>query len=467
MATPIPKNAATFTAEEVVSATGGEFRGDWESVTGVTTNSRAVEPGNLFVALRGERFDGHAFIDQAIEAGAHAVLIDRQATPSDGLPAVVVDDTLEALGDLAHAYRKAWAGTLVGITGSVGKTTTKDLLAAALEANGCAVLKTQGNLNNRIGVPMTLFRLEPRFNTAVIEMGTSQAGEIPRLAAITAPDVTVVTYASMAHTQGLGSVEAVADEKMSLHGALTAEGVAVTYGDDGALRKRAAMVRARRKLFYGRASENDVRVLDREVVEGGTRATVQVRGDAIELRLVMLGEGAVLAAAASLAVVFGLDLDPHKAAKGMSGVTPSAGRLHWRRGRDDRVLIDDSYNASPASVELALETAKQVAELRQAPLVVALGDMKELGDHSERAHKRIGSQVAASGAFLFVGCGSEMHAAVDVASAEGADTLWFEDSSDCGELADRLPLNAVVLVKGSRSMAMERVLEPLLEEPSP
>ncbi|MDH3202300.1 MAG: UDP-N-acetylmuramoyl-tripeptide--D-alanyl-D-alanine ligase [Myxococcales bacterium] len=465
MATAIPSNEASFQSAQIAAVTGGNLSGPpWESVAGVVTDSRAVADGNLFVALRGEHFDAHDFVEQAAGAGATAVMVARGTTLPDHISAVHVDDTLRALGDLAHAHRNAWTGTVIGITGSVGKTTTKDLAAAALDATGRKVLKTAGNLNNRIGVPMTILQLGPSFDTAVIEMGSSEPGEIARLAEIAAPDVGVVTRATLAHTEGLGSVEAVADEKMALLRALGPDGIAVTYGDDSALKKRAAVVMARRKLFYGRAAENDVRVLDWKIDQSHTQASLQVRGQATEVILQLLGEGAVLNAAAALATVFGLELSLEDAVRGMATLEPSPGRLHPRSGAGTRLVIDDTYNANPASVEVAVATARAVADQRGAPLVVVLGDMKELGARSAEAHRKVGELVADADAFLFIGCGDAMHESVDVANARGIDTLWFEDAADCSQLSDRLPLNAVVLVKGSRSMEMERAIAPMLEE---
>ncbi len=464
MATPIPTNQARFGRDEVVSATQGAAGGPaWEGVRGVVTDSRAVQPGNLFVALRGERFDAREFVTQAVDAGAAAVIVERGTSLPAHVSAVEVADTLLALGDLAKAHRAAWNGKVVGITGSVGKTTTKDLAAAALQSSGHRVLKTTGNLNNRIGVPMTLFQLDETVDTAVIEMGTSEPGEIARLAEIAAPDIGIVTRASLAHTEGLGSVEAVADEKVSLLHAIAPDGVAVAYGDDPPLKKRASVVGAKRKLFYGRTAGNDVRVIDWDVDADGTRARFQVRGRDVQIAMRLLGEGAVLNAAGALAIVFGLEASIEDAARGMAGVAPSPGRMQPRVGSGDRLIIDDSYNANPASFEVALNAARAIAAKREAPLVAVLGDMKELGAHSEAAHQQVGELVSGAGVFLFVGCGEAMREAVGTANARGVDTLWFDDAANCGELSGRLPLNAVILVKGSRSMEMERVIAPLLE----
>jgi UDP-N-acetylmuramoyl-tripeptide--D-alanyl-D-alanine ligase len=238
----------------------------------------------------------------------------------------------------------------------------------------------------------------------------------------------------------------------------------VAYGDDPALKKRVSVVSAKRKLFYGRAAENDVRVLGWDVDATGTRARFQVRGRDVEIEMSLLGEGAVLNAAGALAIAVGLDLPLEEAARGIAMVEASPGRMQLRRGSAGRLLIDDSYNANPASTEVALDAARLVAEKRSAPLIVVLGDMKELGAQSEDAHRRVGELVSEIDTFLFVGCGEAMHLAVETANSRGTDTLWFEDSAECGGFRDRLPLNAVVLVKGSRSMQMERLITPLLPE---
>lgn len=463
MATPIPSNRARFRHADLLAATQGSACGPtWESVCGVVTDSRAIQAGNLFVALRGERFDAHDYAVQAFEAGATAVLVERGTSLPEHVSAVEVDDSLRALGDLARAHRDAWNGKVIGITGSVGKTSTKELTASALRSAGQRVLATTGNLNNRIGVPMTLLQLDETCDTAVVEMGTSEPGEIARLAEIAGPELGIVTKASLSHSEGLGTVGAVADEKVSLLRALGQDGVAIAFGDDAPLKKRAAVVAAKRKLFYGRTAGNDVRVLDWDVEADGTRARFQVRGQGVEIEMGLLGEGAVLNAAGALAIAFGLDVSLEAAARGIAETTAAPGRLQPRSGLGERLIIDDTYNANPASMKVALDAAREIAAKREAPLVLVLGDMKELGAHSEEAHQALGELVADTEAFLFIGCGHEMHVAVDAANARGTDTLWFEDAVECGGIVDRLPLKSVVLVKGSRSMEMERVITPLL-----
>ncbi len=218
MATPIPQNEATFVLGEMAATCSGRIDPGCagKRVRGVVTDSRAVQPGQLYVALRGETHDGHKFLAQAHAQGACAALVERADQAPAGLPIVVVQDTRRALGDLAHLHRSRWAKPVVAITGSAGKTTTKELTAAVLGALGHNVLRTQGNLNNDIGVPMTLLGLTAAHDVAVIELGTSAPGEIARLAQIARADVGVVTTVSLAHTAGLGTLAAVADEKCAL-----------------------------------------------------------------------------------------------------------------------------------------------------------------------------------------------------------------------------------------------------------
>jgi UDP-N-acetylmuramoyl-tripeptide--D-alanyl-D-alanine ligase len=469
MATPIPSNRVSFACEQLAEISGGKLSGPrLDRILGVVTDSRAVTPGSLFVALVGERFDAHAFVEQAASSGASAVMVRRGSQVPESVTAIHVDDTLVALGQLARAHRRAWGGQLIGITGSAGKTGTKELTAAGLQAAGRRVLKTLGNLNNRIGVPHTLFQLDASVDTAVVEMGTSEPGEIAALAEMASPDIGVVTRVGLAHVEKLGSLEAVADEKTALLRALDAHGVAVAYGDDPLLRARASVIRAKRRLFFGTEASSDVRLLESSVGPEGTRARLLVEGRPVEIGLRLFGEGAVMNAAASLAVSAAMGLSLEATAQGMAQVAASPGRLQPRSAERGILIIDDSYNANPLSAELALRTAERVARHRGAPLLVALGDMKELGLGAAEAHRQLGERVADVAPQLFVGVGEHMRDAVAVAQRRGIETLWYEDSAAAGAeaLRERLPDGAVLLVKGSRSVQMERMLEPLLEEPA-
>lgn len=471
MATPIPHNEASFSLERLVEITGGTLRarGPRDEVRGVVIDSRAVEPGCLFVALRGTRHDAHRFVPDAVRAGAAAVVVDRLAALPESLDAAVVEveDTTRALGDIASAHRAAWEGTVVAVTGSAGKTTTKELTAAALDATGARVHRTRGNLNNLYGVPMTLLELSPAHDVAVVELGTNRPGEIARLAAIARPDVGIVTLVAAAHTEGLGSVEDVAREKWALVEGLPAGGVAVVNGDDVSLRALGASEGGPRRIWFGHESGEDVILLGHDVDdELRTRARYALAGRAgeVEVRLQLLGEAAALDAAAALGAVLATGRDPESAAEGLASVAPGSGRMRPRRAANGALVLDDSYNANPRSVALALDTGARLAEARGGRLVAILGDMKELGDRSADEHAAVGRAAAAAEVSLLVLCGPEMrHAAAAARRASGTmEVHQYDDALDAVDrVADESERRDVILVKGSRSMAMERVVDAL------
>lgn len=443
MATPIPDNHASFTLAEVAASTGGRCVGDGaRRVTGVVTDSRRATLASLFVALRGEAHDAHAFLPQVAERGAAAVVREGVTLPT-GIDAVVVPDPLEALGAIARAHRRRWGGRVVGVTGSAGKTSTKELTAAALRGAGRPVRATVGNLNNRVGVPMTLLTLTDADELAVVEMGTSERGEIATLASIAEPDLAVVTLVSEAHTAGLGSLEDVRVEKTALLRALGADGVGVVAGDDPSLAGEDAL-----KFGFGEGAHG--RILDWDLDGVHTRVRLAVGDRAVELRLRLLGEAAARNAAAALLVAHALGLDLDAAAQGMAELAPMPGRM-FPVEVGGALVIDDSYNANPRSMELALRTARQLADRRSARLVAVLGDMKELGGGSLEAHRRMRALAQElADAALFVG--PEM-AATGEAVADAEDAL--------AQL--RVAAPDVVLVKGSRSMGLERVVEGLVQ----
>ena len=471
MATPIPDNRVSLTLAQVAAkASGRLIQGSGElQVRSVVTDSRRVQGGELYVALSGEVHDGHAFIARAAQAGAAAALVADAAAVPPGLPAVHVPDTLRALGDLAAAHRAQWGGRLVAITGSAGKTTTKELTAAALAATGCRVRATVGNLNNLVGAPMTLFTLDEDADTAVIEIGTSAPGEIGRLSEIVQPDLGVVTSVSVAHTEGLGSLEAVADEKTALLRALGAGATAIYHGDSQPLRTRVAGLAAR-CLSFGGGPQADVRLLGCDVgPDLHSRCSYALSGVAgeLEVRLPLLGRGPALDAGAALAVVWALKGEDAlaSAVRGLEQVAPVPGRLAPLVGQHGGIVLDDTYNANPASTRASLQALAQAAAARGGRALACLGDMKELGQASQSEHEAVGQQCLELGLAQAFFCGPQMRFAAEVARTGGLPVEHREQVGPVLEsLRAALQANDVVLIKGSRSMAMEQLVQALAQE---
>jgi UDP-N-acetylmuramoyl-tripeptide--D-alanyl-D-alanine ligase len=475
MATPIPRNRAAFSLQEIALATAGQVSGGAPSlaVCGVTGDSRAVEPGNLYVALRGERHDGHHFVADAFARGAAAALVQDSAAVAGDRPSIVVPDTLHALGSLAATHRKRWGGRVVAITGSAGKTTTKELTFAALRAAGARAGRTEGNLNNLIGTPMTLLGLDAGMDVAVIEVGTSAPGEIARLAEICEPDVGVVTSVSAAHTLGLGSVEAVAREKASLLWALPAFGTAIYCADDPEIARQLGGIRAERRVSFGSAAGADVRLLKRTLGPApDMTCELQVASSGLILhsRLRLFGIGPALDAAAAIAAVravFG-NAALEAAARGLGDVPAVPGRLSPLPGPAGSLILDDTYNANPASMRFSIDTAIELARVRSGRALFVLGDMLELGDRSRAEHEAIGRQAAQPHVAAFFACGVDMTAAAETAReharATGHELSIVHLSDPAGAAALLRPLlrsGDVVLIKGSRSMSMERAVATL------
>lgn len=451
MATPIPDNAAEFSLDELVKATGGRLVGDGSRrVQGVVTDSRRATESTLFVALRGANFDAHEFAATTpgvllLEEGGvdEALLADREL--------VVVPDSLEALGAIAQAHRIRWGGRLVGITGSAGKTSTKEMTVAALEGCGLRVGATRGNLNNRIGVPMTLLTLTDAQDIAVVEMGTSLPGEIEILASMGLPDVGLVTLVGNAHTEMLGGLEGVLREKAAMYGALDEQDTAIINADD----RRLARVHVNaRRIEFGMSAEANVRLVSWSLDGLKTLATIQIGEQSHPVHTALLGETAARNACAAMAVVVALGEDLGEAAKGIGRIAPVAGRMSPNLRADGLLVLDDTYNANPASMKAALQTAGMMADARGARLTAVLGDMKELGEDVHAAHLQVLRDAQLQGQVIAVG--PLMHEAQSDAGLE--DVVFVREASDV-----RLNVGAgdVVLVKGSRSMALERVVEGL------
>lgn len=489
VATPIPKNEAAFSLPEVLLATSGVLvrRGAGDGFRGVSTDSRSTAPGEIFVALRGERFDGHEHVRAAVERGAAAVVVSRDVEVPASVALVRVDDTLVALGDLASMHRARWArdgfsprGRVVGVTGSAGKTTTRHAIAKLLGALGPAVHASTGNLNNAIGVPMTLFGLSPHHELAVIEMGMNQPAEIRRSAEIARPDAAVVTLVADAHTEGVGSIWGVLREKSDVFAFLGAEAVAVANADDEL--SRAALVRAgrARRILYGASSDAHVRLVHQRARGlDGTELSIEVRrgvGDVLEVSAVtpLLGRAGIYASLAAVAIAVGLDIPGAADAAAMAAAIQSlsgneAGRLDARaRPQDGAIIIDDAYNANPASMKASIQTAQEIAGSLDRKLVLVLGTMFELGARSDELHEDIGRAAAAAGARMLVAVGPSARAiergATLAPSALGGSVVITEDADAASRaLAGSIHADDVVLVKASNSLGLSRVAARLME----
>jgi UDP-N-acetylmuramoyl-tripeptide--D-alanyl-D-alanine ligase len=473
MATPIPANRAAFTLGEIAEATGGTLRGDPAArAEGVCTDTRGDLGGQLFVALRGERFDAHAFVAAALDGGAAGALVSDVAALPEGASAVIVPDTLVALGEVARAHRRRWGGQVVAIAGSAGKTTTRSCVAAALEVVfPGAVHASSGNLNNRVGVPMVLFGLEDSHRVAVVEVGTNVRGEVASIARIVEPDVGVLTLIDVEHAEGIGTIDDIAAEEGDLLASVRPDGVALGNADDGRVARQLERAGSPRRLTYGTAPEADYRIVERAPAGlTGARLVVERPGAAGRDRAVLdcplVGLPGALATVAGLAVadaVAGAPVDPAllSDAMGRAGVGES-GRLRPVELADGTVVVDDTYNANPASVLAAVAASAEIARARGARLVSVLGEMRELGAESERHHREVGRAVAGMGVASLVAIGGDARAFAEEARSAGVEAVFVETSEAAAPMVRaRLRPGDVVLVKASRGVRAERVVEAL------
>jgi UDP-N-acetylmuramoyl-tripeptide--D-alanyl-D-alanine ligase len=445
----------------VMRATGGAWQdaaAGARAVDRVCTDSRAVAAGDLFVALRGERFDGHEFLDEAAARGAVAAVVGRDVA-SAPLPVIRVPNPRLALGDLAAAWRARFAVPVVAITGSNGKTTTKDMCAAILERVG-PVLATQGNRNNEIGLPLTLLDLAEHHRFAVVEAAMRGAGEIEYLARIARPDVGVITNVAPAHLGRLGSIEAIARAKSELWTALAPGGRAVYPSGEPLLETQAARLDAEARLRFGEAEGDVVRILRAEPRGASTDVVLSVRGEPVGLTLSIPGRHNVRNAAAAAAAALAVGAGPAAIAAGLAGVRAAEHRSRIEE-IGGRVLLDDCYNANPHSMAAALRAAM---DLRAGACVVAvLGDMQELGDDAPDLHAELGRLAARTGVAALIGVGPLSAETVLAARAAGLGAArHVADAQEAAAHAiDQSRAGDVVLVKASRSMGLERVVEAL------
>ncbi len=444
-----------MTLAEIARAVGGRLSGDDRTVTGVSTDTRTLAPGDVFVALKGPRFDGHGFLAEAAKRGALAALTDR---PREGdWPAcVVVADTRIALMRLAAYWRERIDPLVIAVTGSNGKTTVKDMTAGILACTGPGIA-TEGNRNNDIGLPLTLLRLRAHHRYAVVEIGMNHPGEIATLAALARPDVAIVTNAGAAHLEGLGSVRAVAEEKGRIYGALTEQGVAVVNADDDF----AAYWRAHapgRVVSYGLTHPADVTATVRLTPEGSDCAFhLPGTPQPLDVRLAFLGRHNVLNALAAASAALACDIPAPTIAEGLAAVRPPPGRMAATVGADGIRIIDDTYNANPDSARAALAVLASLPGERW----FVLGDMAELGANAAELHGELGVQARDAGIDHLWTVGA---LAAHASRSYGKRGRHYDDlEALLRDLRPSLRPGAVVLVKGSRCMRMEQVVAGLTE----
>ena len=419
-------------------------------LSGITTDTRKIGKGNVFVALRGERFDGHDYLRDAVRDGASALVVSRAPKLDTlGVPIFEVRDTLVALGALAHYWRRAWGKTIIGVAGSNGKTSTKDLIRAAL-GRSYNVHATTGNLNNRIGVPHTLLALPPEAEVAVIELGTSIPGEVAILRDIAEPDFALVTSIAEEHLEGLGDLAGVLREEAAVY-----EGVAVAIAPSAQPEiAEAARARAKRVVVAGLDSNADLKP-DRWEIGPDGLGVIEIAG--VTVRPPVRGLHNLRNAMLALAVARECGVTYEDAAQGIAGMQQPKMRSAWEQV-GDVTLINDAYNANPGSTRAAIELLKGTGSGRQR--VIVLGTMRELGAASEQCHADIAGLALASGADIVAGIG-EFAPALEkqnererVITAPDVEDLW-------PQLQARLQRNAIILLKASRGVQLERLVPHL------
>ncbi|MEM7405974.1 MAG: UDP-N-acetylmuramoyl-tripeptide--D-alanyl-D-alanine ligase [Pseudomonadota bacterium] len=418
---------------------------------GCAIDSRTVRPGQLFAALAGEHSDGHDHVAAAVAAGAAVVLVSRQA--DYGVPTLVVDDVRNAMAALARHQRRSLSPRVVGITGSNGKTTVKELVGAIASGDAPALV-TSGNLNNDLGLPMTLLALAPEHRYAVLEMGANHTGEIAALASIAAPHVGLITHCGPAHLEGFGSIEGVAHAKGEMISALPADGVAVLNADDQFFGLWRDLAGERKVLSFGLQNRADLSA-QWSATTTGLELTVESPAGVLRIRSALLGRHNVLNLLAATAAGIALGIEPDIIVRGISTVQPVPGRMQPLMAASGGLVINDSYNANPASLRAAVD----VLQDQPGEHVVVLGDMAELGCDARELHREAGEYIRRAGVQRLLTIGSLSSAA---AEAFGEGGRHFNELQDLtGFLSTGLNARQTVLVKGSRSMGMERVVQAL------
>lgn len=444
---------------EIAKAVNGQMLGADIEVFSVGSDSRNIIKNQLFVAIKGEKFDGNTYAAEAIKEGAAAVLVSNSQI--EARPVVLVSDTRLALGTLAQHWRNKFTLPLVAVTGSNGKTTVKEMIAAILSVSNKNVLATQGNLNNDIGMPMTLLKIRKEHAYAVIEMGMSHLQEIDYLTRIAQPTVAVINNAGTAHIGELGSRENIAKAKSEIFAGLHDDGVAVINADDEFADYWKSLNQGRKVITFGLSQPADVSATY-QTIGNLTRVSLKTPNGKVDFNLAVLGVHNIQNALAASAVAVALGVEITDIAKGLTGFGAVKGRLNWLAGFNGAVLIDDTYNANPDSMKAAIDVLANQNSNPLTSTIFVMGDMGELGENAPQMHTDIGAyakQKKINQLFTF-GELSQL-----AAKEYGASAQHFSSIEVLVEaIKNKMKQSVTVLVKGSRFMQMERVVHQLLEK---
>jgi len=463
-----------FSGDELILATGGTLlHGRTSSILrGVSTDTRQLVPGNLYIPLTGANFDGHDFLAEAIAKGVggllvdvpHAGILETISKKSHDCLIILVEDTLSALGDLARFWRRRVGRPVIAITGSSGKTTTKEMTASILEQS-FHVLKTAGNLNNLIGLPLTLLRLEPGHDLAIVELGTNARGEIKRLTEIAEPDIGLVTNIGPAHLEGLKTLECIREEKGDLYRAMSRFGLAVFNADDEVMMPLRHSWQGK-TLTYGVASPADLMASDIQRVGTSEQSfTLKCGPESALVRLSAFGMHNIYNALAAAALSRAAGIGIHEISNGLRNFHPVNARFEVHLLPKGAFLVDDTYNANPASVREALKTLQALKGTHRS--VVILSDMLELGDSAEGLHEAVGRETAATDVGRLFLKGSLARSTAAGAANGGMSEekiLFFENPEEIlDSVLSFVEAGDWILVKGSRRMKMEEIVKKILD----
>jgi len=450
-------NACHMPLSQAAQFLGAEYSGNDIEFRGVSTDTRSVQAGELFVALQGENFDAHNYIKQAVDAGAVAAIVSQPVETN--VPCLLVEDTRKALGHLASAWRSSFSLPLVAVTGSNGKTTVKEMIASILNVSGNPLV-TQGNLNNDIGVPKTLFNIDKQHSHAVIEMGANHIGEIAYLANLAKPNVGVVTNAMPAHLEGFGSLDGVATAKGEMFDALAESAIAILNVDDQYAEQWRQRAQPARVLGFGLGESAEVTAeqIVFNPIDWNMQFDLKTPVGEIAISLPLAGRHNVMNALAAAAACLALDISLQDIQQGLANMHCVSGRLMANVSPQGATIIDDSYNANPASLQAGLEVLAMMPGKR----ILVIGDMAELGDNSEALHSEVASAAREHDVQYLFALGEQSAAAVEKFGNGGKHFDSHEELE--ASLRTELDEHSVVLIKGSRRMQMERIVNAMHEE---